>query len=66
MTLTQQQVEQLLKLLPGTNNTPTEFEDELDNNFAENLFCSCASFKFEGWILDAGNMTSVCIALTEH
>ena len=67
VTLTQQQVEQLLKLLPNSSTASTEFKDELDNSFAGNVFHSCASFKSEEWILDTGvtdHMTSACSIFT--
>ena len=55
LSLTSQQVEQLLKLLPLPSKASTEYEeDELEPSFAGNVYCSCASTKTTEWILDTG------------
>jgi len=55
LSLTSQQVEQLLKLLPQSTRASTETEDDdLEQSFAGNVYCSCASIKTSDWILDTG------------
>ena len=62
-------MEQLLKLLPQPSRTSTEPEDEeMDQSFAGNVYCSCASTKTPEWILNTGatdHMTPVCKNLVE-
>uniref|UniRef100_A0A803NB71 Retrotransposon gag domain-containing protein n=1 Tax=Chenopodium quinoa TaxID=63459 RepID=A0A803NB71_CHEQI len=62
ITLTQQQFEQILKLMPSSSAAKgCETDDELDNNFS-GMVLSCDSEKLtKGWILDSGatdHMTS--------
>jgi len=51
LSLTSQQVEQLLKLLPQPSRASIESEDdELEQSFAGNVYCSCASKEGNGLI----------------
>jgi len=61
--LTQQQIERLLKLLPGANPSKSSFgrslgnygtDEELDYNFSGIVYCSCAVNVSNDWILDTG------------
>jgi len=69
LSLTSQQVEQLLRLLPQPSKASTESkDDELEPSFAGNVYCSCASIKSTEWILDTGasdHMTPMCTNLKE-
>ena len=48
-------MEQLLKLLLQPNRASIETEDEnSDQSFAGNVYCSCASTKTPEWILNTG------------
>lgn len=56
-TITAQQWEQLLKLLPAGGKFfggGCETEDELDHNFAGMVTCLCASSVKNEWIIDSG------------
>jgi len=57
--LTQQQIEQLLKLLPSAHSTSNktssyDIDEEIDYNFAGIAYCSCAKTTSAAWILDTG------------
>ncbi|KAJ8433332.1 hypothetical protein Cgig2_023796 [Carnegiea gigantea] len=53
VTLTQQQIEQLLKLLPQQSKQGEDSEEDYED-FAGNAFCSCISSRTDAWILDTG------------
>jgi len=74
--LTPQQIEQLLKLLPSTSQTPSskashntyDTDEEIDYNFAGMVY-SCAATKSSAWILDpdaTDHMTPVSSTLINH
>ena len=63
--LTQQQIEQLLKVLPSassnSNKSSYDTDEESDYNFTEVVYCSYAGSASTEWILDTGatyHMTS--------
>ncbi|KAL2924831.1 Retrovirus-related Pol polyprotein from transposon TNT 1-94 [Bienertia sinuspersici] len=64
--LTPRQVEQLLKLLPGTSKAGKAdylSDEELEANFAGIAFCNHAFGSLNGWIIDSGasdHMVSSC------
>lgn len=57
MTFTQQQIEQLLRLLPQSSKSVSHTSDgdeDFDHNFAGNILCSCVSSRTDDWTLDTG------------
>lgn len=58
-----------MKLIPQSSRASTEPSEEgIDENFAGDVFCSCASTKIGEWILDTGatnHMTPVCKNLVQ-
>jgi len=67
LSLTTQQIEQLLKLLPNSSKASTESEDDdVEQSFAGNVYCSCAATRTTAWIIDTGatdHMTPMCTNL---
>ncbi|KAL2929715.1 Retrovirus-related Pol polyprotein from transposon TNT 1-94 [Bienertia sinuspersici] len=58
--ITPQQVEQLLKLLPPPSKTGGEFEDDFDSNYAGMVVCCNSSFKSSKCILDTAATHHMC------
>jgi len=60
LSFTAQQIEQLLRLLPNSSKASTESEeDDLEQSFAGNVYCSCASTKTTEWIIDTGDHVNI-------
>lgn len=61
--LTPQQLEQLLKLLPSSskNKADCDTDEEIDDSFAGMIYCHAATAQNDNWIIDSGasdHMTS--------